>query len=70
MISRAMEIAGPIARKLMTVFAVLLGVSLLTFLISNVLPGSAAQQLLGVDGLRDGLGFIRTARGTRRRAAL
>ena len=44
-----MRSAMPIAVRLLTTLPVLLGVSLLTFLISSVLPGSTAQVLLGVD---------------------
>ncbi len=39
------------ARRVVAVFPLLIGVSIVTFLILNVLPGSAAQQLLGPDAL-------------------
>jgi peptide/nickel transport system permease protein len=49
MVGRRSAVEGQIARRFALAIPVLFGVSILTYFVPGVLPGSAAQQLLGAD---------------------
>ena len=59
------SIAGLIFRRCLTIPPVLLGISILTFFVINVLPGDAAQQLLGAEATPEQVAQLKVVRGTR-----
>ena len=63
--ARRAALAGPrlVGRRLLTAIPVLWGVTLLTFIVVEALPGSAAQQLLGPNATPEQVAAARGAAG-------
>jgi peptide/nickel transport system permease protein len=55
-----------IGRRLLTAVPILLGVSILTFILLNLIPGSAAQQLLGPEATPDQVARLNAEMGLNR----